>query len=78
MTFLSKIFRKEKTAKVICKCGAKHKIDYASIFTSETCEKRKLCFYTYCKICDRIVYFDESKLSRRFVKKVYNDHKWCN
>lgn len=78
MTFFSKIFRKERTAKVICKCGAKYKVDYSNIFNSETDEKRKLCFYTYCKVCDRITFLDESKLSKRYVKKTYKEHKWCN
>lgn len=76
MTFFSKIFRKEKTAKVICKCGAKYNVCYSNIFNSETCEKRELCFYTYCKNCGKINFIEQSKLSRSFVKGVYKNHKW--
>ncbi len=78
MTFLSKIFRRTRTAKVICKCGTEYKVDYLSVFNSETDERRKLCFYTYCKDCGKIVFFDQAKLSARFVRRIYKEHKWCN
>lgn len=76
MTFFSKIFRRTRTAKVNCKCGTEYKVDYLNIFTSETDERRRLCFYTYCKKCDRVVFIEQNKLSKRFVRDTYKNHKW--
>ena len=67
---------KKETVNVKCKCGATYDTECDGLGTMTTGYKGRIAFYTRCSHCDEMIYIDENKLSRAYIRRAYKNHIW--
>ncbi len=61
---------------VKCGCGASYDVECEGLGTMGTGYKGRIAFYTRCTHCEELIYVDESKLPKKYLRKAYRNHIW--
>ncbi len=67
---------KKETVAVSCSCGASYEEECDGLGTMPTGYKGRIAFYTRCKHCEEMIYVDEMKLSKSYIRRAYRNHIW--
>lgn len=67
---------KKEMVSVSCKCGTSYETECDGLGTMSTGYKGRISFYTRCEHCDEMIYIEEMKLPKSYIRRAYRNHIW--